>query len=193
MDPPNPKVVLVGAAGVGKTSLITHFMDGTYTMHTISTTQPTFCQKVVQVQGKDVTLEIWDTAGQERYHALSPLFYRNANTGIVVFDLTDQESADRAKSWAEELIRERGSEIDILFAANKSDLADKRILTQELCNALSDKYKSPIFDVSARTGEGINDLFLSAAKMFLEKSNLQQNTTQKTKLKNGEKPDKKCC
>lgn len=46
--------------------------------------------KAVDVDGKSVTLSIWDTAGQERFHALGPIYYRDSNGAVLVYDITDQ-------------------------------------------------------------------------------------------------------
>jgi small GTP-binding protein len=39
-----------------------------------------------------VKFEIWDTAGQERYKSLAPMYYRNANCAVVVYDITQAVS-----------------------------------------------------------------------------------------------------
>jgi Ras-related protein Rab-5C len=55
--------------------------------------------KKIQVNNTTVKFEIWDTAGQERYHALTPMYYRNAKAAIVVFDVSNASSFDRAQKW----------------------------------------------------------------------------------------------
>ena len=53
-----------------------------------------------------VKFEIWDTAGQERYHSLAPMYYRGAQAAIVVYDITNADTFERAKSWVKELQRQ---------------------------------------------------------------------------------------
>jgi Ras-related protein Rab-5C len=55
--------------------------------------------KKIVVNGYPIKYEIWDTAGQERYHALTPMYYRNANAAIVVFDVSNSSSFERAQKW----------------------------------------------------------------------------------------------
>jgi small GTP-binding protein len=58
-----------------------------------------FLTKKISVGDYFVKFEIWDTAGQERYHALTPMYYRNANAAIVVFDITNKTSFEKARRW----------------------------------------------------------------------------------------------
>ena len=62
--------------------------------------------KTVCLEDTTVKLEIWDTAGQERYHSLVPMYYRGAQAAIVVYDITNADTFERAKSWVKELQRQ---------------------------------------------------------------------------------------
>jgi len=66
--------------------------------------------------------EIWDTAGQERFHSLAPMYYRNAQAAVVVYDVTKAASLEKAKSWVKELQRQANPNIVIALAGNKIDL-----------------------------------------------------------------------
>lgn len=155
------KIVLVGSHHTGKTSIVNKYVLGKFTIHTVSTTQPAFCQKQITHRDHQLSLEIWDTAGQERYHALSPLFYRDADAGIVVFDLTDKDSFDRATKWIDELKKERGDNIHIVIAGNKVDLLDKRVVSAADAQRLAASINAPYFETSAKTAENIESLFNS--------------------------------
>ena len=155
------KIVLVGSHHTGKTSIVNKYVLNKFTTHTISTTQPAFCQKQITHRDHQLSLEIWDTAGQERYHALSPLFYRDAEAGIVVFDLTDQESFDRAQKWIDELKKARGDAIHIAIAGNKVDLVDKRVVSNADALRLAQSINATYFETSAKTAENIDALFSS--------------------------------
>jgi GTPase SAR1 family protein len=105
------KVVLVGATHVGKTSIVNRFIFSDFTLGTMPTTQPAFSQKLMNHKGQAIPLEIWDTAGQERYHSISPLFYRDAEAGIIVFDITDLETFKKASNWIDGLKQECGDDL----------------------------------------------------------------------------------
>ena len=83
------KVVLLGEGRVGKTSLVLRFCKDTYSDSQAPTIQASFLDKVVSVGDSRVSLAIWDTAGQERFHALGPIYYRDADSALLVFDITD--------------------------------------------------------------------------------------------------------
>src|ERR1700710_2184163 len=52
---------------------------------------------------RTIKFEIWDTAGQERFASLAPMYYRNAQSALVVYDLTKTTSLIKAKHWVAEL------------------------------------------------------------------------------------------
>lgn len=164
------KIVIVGAVHTGKTSISNRYINSDFTSQTISTTQPVFSQKEIQHKNLDISLEIWDTAGQERYHALSPLFYRNADAGIVVFDITDNQSFQKATKWAEDLKQERDDEVFIVFAGNKSDLHSQRAVSKSDAQALASRYHAPYFETSAKTNENIDAVFTAICDFVSEKN-----------------------
>jgi small GTP-binding protein len=193
------KIVLVGAAHTGKTSIVRRFISGEFSPHTIPSTQPAFFQKKVMVTGTPCTLEIWDTAGQEQYHALSPMFYRDADAGIVVFDLTDQSSFVASKQWVSELRQARGDSISLVLVGNKADLHSIRTVTLETITQFAGTIGAESFQTSAKTGENIELMFSSLVKTTLKRKTVGSETTQ-TKARKGnvrfEEPEESgggCC
>ena len=82
--------------------------------------------KRLNIRGKRVTLSIWDTAGQERFHALGPIYYRDANGAVLVYDITDADSFAKVKTWIKELRKMLGNDISLAIAGNKIDLEKQR-------------------------------------------------------------------
>ena len=93
------KVVLLGEGRVGKTSVLLRYTKGEYDDRQISTLQASYIDKKIMVGGTNVQLSIWDTAGQERFHALGPIYYRDADGALLVYDITDVESFNKVKKW----------------------------------------------------------------------------------------------
>ena len=82
--------------------------------------------KRLNIRGKRVTLSIWDTAGQERFHALGPIYYRDANGAVLVYDITDADSFIKVKNWVKELRKMLGNDISLIIVGNKIDLEKQR-------------------------------------------------------------------
>ncbi len=72
-------------------------VEGKFSDQHVTTLQASFLTKRLQLpggggRGERVTLSIWDTAGQERFHALGPIYYRDADGAVLVYDITDADS-----------------------------------------------------------------------------------------------------
>ena len=162
------KIVFVGPSNAGKTSIINRFVYQQFSENCMASTQPAFCQKQVQINDQVHLLEIWDTAGQERYHSLSPLFYRDADIGIVTFDMTSVDSFNSAKHWIEELHANRGNSIHIAVVGNKKDLTDRRVISFEQLQHFAQESKTVAIETSAQSGENVNYLFETMTRIMVE-------------------------
>lgn len=120
------KVVLLGEGRVGKTSILLRYTKGEYSEKQVSTLQASYLDKKVMIGNVSVQLSIWDTAGQERFHALGPIYYRDASGALLVYDITDAESFNKVKNWVKELKKIVGNDIVIVIAGNKIDLEKNR-------------------------------------------------------------------
>ncbi|PVU94606.1 hypothetical protein BB561_002415 [Smittium simulii] len=120
--PVQVKLVLLGEAAVGKSSLVLRLVNNDFQENKEPTIGAAFLTHKCQVEDKTVKFEIWDTAGQERFHSLAPMYYRNAQAAIVVYDITRRSSLDKAKSWVKELQHQANPNIVIAFVGNKLDL-----------------------------------------------------------------------
>ena len=126
-----------------------------------------FLTQTVCLEDTTVKFEIWDTAGQERYHSLAPMYYRGAQAAIVVYDITNQESFAKAKSWVKELQRQANANIVIALAGNKADLANKRVVEFEEAQAYADENSLLFMETSAKTAMNVNDIFLAIGGSLL--------------------------
>jgi len=110
-----------------------------------------------------VKFEIWDTAGQERYKSLAPMYYRNANCAVVVYDITQSASLEKARTWIRELQRQADPSIVIALCGNKCDLAARRQVSQEEAKKYADEEGLMWTETSAKTGEGVTEVFTDIA------------------------------
>ncbi|XP_067913541.1 ras-related protein Rab-21-like isoform X1 [Heterodontus francisci] len=162
------KVVLLGEGCVGKTSLVLRYCENKFSDKHITTLQASFLTKKLNISGKRVSLAIWDTAGQERFHALGPIYYRDSNGAILVYDITDEDSFQKVKNWVKELRKMLGSEICLCIVGNKTDLEKDRNVSVEEAEAYAASVGAKHFHASAKVNKGIEELFLDVCKKMLE-------------------------
>jgi small GTP-binding protein len=157
------KVVLLGDAGVGKTSIMNRKAHGAFDYEVASTIGHARAQISVDVDRQVVDLCLWDTAGQERFKSLTANLLRDTVVAVIVGSVTDYTSIQAmAKDWKELVVRECGENTAMVAAINKIDLKPVEDTTVgDLC--LSDTFGT-VLKVSAQTGEGIEELFLTVAK-----------------------------
>ncbi|MCJ1254792.1 hypothetical protein MMC24_002608 [Lignoscripta atroalba] len=116
------KLVLLGEAAVGKSSLVLRFVNNDFQENKEPTIGAAFLTQKCPLPTRTIKFEIWDTAGQERFASLAPMYYRNAQSALVVYDLTKPTSLIKAKHWVAELQRQASPGIVIALVGNKLDL-----------------------------------------------------------------------
>ena len=165
------KLLILGETSVGKTSLLLRYMDDTF-----DTTLPTVgvdvrC-KYIQYDNKRIKLDIWDTAGQERFKGIAKNYFRGANGVIVVFDITSKDSFTKLKYWTEENKSNVNNDIEMIIAENKIDLEDKRVVSKDKIKEYGEKTKLDIFTTSAKTGEGVKEIFKALISRLYSNKNI---------------------
>ncbi|KAI5309726.1 GTP-binding protein of the rab/ypt [Ascosphaera atra] len=169
------KLVLLGESAVGKSSLVLRFVKDQFDDYRESTIGAAFLTQTISLdENTAVKFEIWDTAGQERYKSLAPMYYRNANCAVVVYDVTQASSLDKAKAWVKELQRQANEDIIIALAGNKLDLVDsesdgqgdqsKRAVPTEEAEAYAREAGLLFFETSAKSATNVRELFTAIAR-----------------------------
>jgi len=158
------KLVLLGESAVGKSSLVLRFVKGQFHEYQESTIGAAFLTQTVCLDDTTVKFEIWDTAGQERYHSLAPMYYRGAQAAIVVYDITNPDTFERAKNWVKELQRQARSDIVIALSGNKSDLANRRMVEYEEASGYAEENSLLFMETSAKNANNVNEIFLEIAR-----------------------------
>lgn len=160
------KLVLLGESAVGKSSLVLRFVRDQFDDYRESTIGAAFLTQTVPVDEQTtVKFEIWDTAGQERYKSLAPMYYRNANCAVVVYDITQAASLQKARTWIRELQRQADPNILIFLCGNKLDLAENlRQVTKEEAQKYAEEEGLMWGEASAKSGENVQSMFADIAK-----------------------------
>jgi Ras-related protein Rab-5C len=161
----NYKVVLLGATGVGKSSLALRHTRGVFFDCCESTVGAAFLTARASLGGREVSLEIWDTAGQERYASLAPMYYRGAAGALVVYDAARPETLESAKRWVREL-RANVSACSIVLVANKIDLDTGPAPSRADARAYARDEGIQFVEASAKRAVGVGEAFQRAVAGF---------------------------
>ena len=121
------KIVVIGDQGVGKSSILYRFIFDWFDPDCASTIGIDFLTKNIKVEEQVVKLQFWDTAGQERFRSLIPIYMRDCNIALIVFDLTNETSFENVLYWHQQVqeVRE-GSDCQVMVVGNQSDRVEDR-------------------------------------------------------------------
>jgi Ras-related protein Rab-21 len=155
---------------VGKTSLTIRYCQDKFNASHITTIQASFLVKRLNVDAQRVQLNIWDTAGQERFHALGPIYYRDADGALLVYDITSHDSFSKVQNWVKELRKMLGKQIAIVIAGNKCDLQRERAVSLEEATRYAQSVGAQHFETSAKLNKGLDEMFVALTRSLLTQS-----------------------
>lgn len=163
------KMVVIGEAGVGKTSLIRRFVVDKFDDKYIVTIGTKTSKKILTLRegSADVNLKliIWDILGQRTFPKLKESAYKGANGAFVVLDLTKRNTLESFESWLLSLYKVSG-EVPVIVLANKNDL--KGEFGKKEIEKIVEVYGFPFYLTSAKTGKNVNEAFYTLGKMMLK-------------------------
>ena len=164
------KVVLLGEAGVGKTSIIHQFTYHQFDPDCISSISAQFVSKTIDYQGYGaIKYDIWDTAGQERYRSMAKIFYKDAKVIIFVYDITNQNTFDGIQNyWYEQIKINCEKDAILAVVANKNDLYGEQVVSDEVGQKFADEIGAIFQSTSALSDSGIGKLFDHIGRKFID-------------------------
>jgi small GTP-binding protein len=176
------KIVVVGDAAVGKTSLIKRYTTNTFEKDYISTLGMQFSRYEETLGGIMVELFLWDLAGQESFSTLRDRFYKGSSGAIIVFSLAPEEieTYRNIDKWLLH-IKEACGNIPVVLFGNKADLVDQNALATSsnyetsdvnVQKLAQDHNISEYFRTSALTGQGVNEAFQTLVRKLYHRATL---------------------
>jgi len=202
------KIVLIGDSGVGKTNILSRYINNEFSLATQSTVGVEFGSKIIKKNGKVIKLQIWDTAGQERYKSITSAYYKGSRGAFVVYDISRKTTYDNIDKWIGELKTNGSEDVLIMLVGNKSDLEEKREVNTEEVEKKAQEQKLAFCETSALNGKNVEYAFenlineilkkvekekINEAKQLSESKAITLETADRNKNEKDSKKKKKCC
>ena len=179
------KVLLIGNSSVGKSSLLLRFVDNQWNDLFVPTIGVDFKIRTMEIDNKNVKLQIWDTAGQERFKNITASYYRGAHGIFVVYDISDTESFKNINNWLIEIEKNANKNVYKILVGNKCDLEDKRTVSYQQGKELAETYGMQFIETSAKSNTNVEEAFhlLGREVMKLSLNDKEKNFGNKDKNK----------
>ncbi|KAJ5080334.1 ras-related protein rab-5b-related [Anaeramoeba ignava] len=170
MDNKAPKVVLLGATSVGKTTLIKKLQTGIFIPdQTPTTSVESFSKEYTNKNGEIRKLSLWDTAGQERYDTLSGFYVREAFGVIICFDLTFRKGFEQIEKYFQKLEDADEHHFCILVGTKYDQIEENpnlRKVTQQEAQKIASQKKVPYIEISSKTDYNIPKFWNKICKLL---------------------------
>ena len=159
------KILLIGDSGVGKTAILCQYCDQIFSEDTSSTIGVDYRTRKVILNDQSVILQLWDTAGQEKFRNITTSYYRGSQGILIVYDSSNSETLQQVSYWISELKKENVDGV-VFLVGNKSDTINEiPKVQQDIINSIN----LPHYAVSAKSGKGVDDLFLELVREIIKK------------------------
>ena len=159
------KICMLGSFSVGKTSLVRRFVESMFSDAYLTTVGVKIDKKQLQVDGQDVSLMLWDIYGEDEFQKLRMSYLRGASGFVFVADGTRLATLEKALTIKEEAEKALGP-LPYLLVLNKCDLADRWEIDADRESVMAAQGVS-IIRTSAKTGQGVEDVFTTLARAML--------------------------
>ena len=161
------KIITIGQTSSGKTCLIHRYVNNFFPVHVTATIGLEFKIKHQSLNRGTIMLEIWDTQGQEKFNAITENYFRNAHCVLFVYDVCNKESLDEIYTWESQMTKYCDPGLKVMVGT-KIDKTLNRQVSPEEGEKLAQIYGCEYFvEVSARTGFGVNNLFLNISEHLM--------------------------
>jgi len=160
------KILVLGSSSVGKTAILTRFMENSFSTSFTSTIGLDFKVRTVVIDGQRIRLQVWDTAGQERFRGITSAYYRNSHGAVFVYDICSEASFKDVRSWLVSFHTQAPDRAAKVLVGNKLDLDAERRVDTNAGLAFAEQHNMAFFESSAQTGQSIDDIFLCIARLI---------------------------
>lgn len=168
------KIVVLGAGGVGKSSLTVQFVQGVYIDSYDPTIEDSY-RKQIEVDGRACDLEILDTAGVAQFTAMRELYIKSGKGFLLVYSVNDESSLQELLALREQVLRIKDStNVPMVLIGNKCDLVDERVLQPQDGIKISEKWgRVPFYETSAMHKTNVDEAFIDVVRQIMRNESLE--------------------
>jgi small GTP-binding protein len=164
------KFILIGDSTVGKTCILTRFVDGWFKAESDPTIGVEFGSKIIKCKsGVTVRLQVWDTAGQESFRSITRSYYRGAIGALLVYDVTNPQSFESLPNWLKDSLEATNQNIGLVLVGNKCDLENQRKVDSNMARQFAKENNLLFLETSAKNGANIEKIFQILSEQILAK------------------------
>ena len=164
------KLLLLGDASVGKTTLTHKYVSGIFLDNPRLTIGVDFHSKKVLIDERSTRLQIWDFGGEDRFRFLLPTYSKGANGAIFLYDITNAKSLYHLPDWTR-IVKANAGEIPIFLAGSKVDLDEYRVVSyEEGMHAAQENNLAGFLELSSKTGINVEEAFNTITSIMIQKS-----------------------
>ena len=162
------KVVILGVTCIGKTCIISKYVNGTFNTTEPVTSGACSVTKTLTTEGTSISLFLWDTPGVEIFRSLNRIFMKESDVGIFVYDPFRRQTFEELLWYVDSMKSNCRKNALYILCENKSDIKDlDRKVTIEEAKLYADKIGAKFCKVSAKTGEGLEEMFQLCGNFLL--------------------------
>ena len=164
------KIIIVGESCVGKSNIISRYLNGQFNPNISSTLGAELSNKYLKIKDISTKLQIWDTAGLERYHSIISSYFKGAHGCFIVYDITKEKSFEKVEEWYERVKENANKEVSLILVGNKCDLENNREISREKGEEKAKNLNCPFFETSALSDVNITEIFNELLNNIYEKN-----------------------
>jgi len=187
------KIIVLGDAGVGKSTMLLRFEKNIYSNTFSSTIGVEFSIKKIQIDEKKYKIHLWDLAGSEIYRCIVNTYYRTGQGIILAFDITNYKSFENLKLWLINIYK-YGKENAVLFIVGlKNDLEDLRKVPYAMAKDFADSLDIEYHEASSKDNNNIENMFTKLIKNIQVEIDKDNEINTEINLLKINEVNKKCC
>ncbi|OCK85637.1 ras-domain-containing protein [Lepidopterella palustris CBS 459.81] len=182
-------IVVLGSGGVGKSCLTAQFVQNVWIESYDPTIEDSY-RKTIEVEGRQVVLEILDTAGTEQFTAMRELYMKTGQGFLLVFSITSMTSLHELAELRDQIIRIKDDmKVPIVLVGNKSDLEEDRAVSRARAFAVSQSWGScPYYETSARRRANVDEVFKDLCRQMIKRDQALRDENQRNRRDRNREP-----